>query len=204
MNNEDLYIEYPELKAKKEEFFGKELSGEDEPPRYEKEEIYQKYRSILMKDTGTGSINGETTSTINISEKDLQYCPFSYLKSTCLRNFIPTDGIEDYDYKTIHELILKNKGKLIKAPLWYKPPPIQIGPRRIGLEACCRIGCSRTENENDHFKACGGCHVPFYCSKECQTVDWKFRHKKVCKKSQKQREKMKKVSGMLEMFSGLK
>jgi hypothetical protein len=205
MHEDDLYIEHPELESKDDhdEFFGGRLSNEDEPLRFKNQKKFEKFRKIMMK--SEYPISGETESKINITEKELQYCPFSHLKSTCLRNFISTDGIEDGDYKSIHALILKNTGKVIKAPTWYKPPQIKYGPRRIGLKKCGRDKCPRTENETDHFKACGGCHVPFYCSKECQVADWKFRHKIVCKKSKEERDEVKLFASAfgnaIDMFS---
>jgi hypothetical protein len=188
MHEDDLYIDHPELASKDDydEFFGGRLNKDDEPARFKNKKKFEKFVKLSLMTNDP--ISGEKESKINIPENELQYYPFSHLKTHCLRNFLSTDGIEDGDYKSIHSLILENNGKVIKAPTWYKPPEIHFGPRRIGLKKCARMSCPRTENETNHFKACGGCHVPFYCSKECQVSDWKCRHKIVCQEAKKERE----------------
>jgi hypothetical protein len=40
---------------------------------------------------------------------------------------------------------------------------------------CAREGCS-----NEGMKECGRCHSAKYCSRECQTEDWKAWHKQSC------------------------
>jgi len=42
---------------------------------------------------------------------------------------------------------------------------------------CASEGCIKP-----HDKMCAGCKKVGYCSTECQTADWKRRHKRVCKK----------------------
>ena len=73
----------------------------------------------------------------------------------------------------------------------------QIIPRlvqRLGeswQRRCC-IGCGRVATspaEGALFKACGSCAGRFasYCSKACQTLDWKAGHKAVCLALREQR-----------------
>lgn len=44
--------------------------------------------------------------------------------------------------------------------------------------------CAKPASEDVKLKVCGGCGEVGYCSKECQTSDWKT-HKKFCKKKHK-------------------
>ncbi|KAI0149584.1 hypothetical protein GGR57DRAFT_504760 [Xylariaceae sp. FL1272] len=45
-------------------------------------------------------------------------------------------------------------------------------------EKCPKLGPLPLSELN----ACGSCKAPFYCSKDCQKVDWKGTHKALCKK----------------------
>ncbi|KAL7534338.1 hypothetical protein ACHAWF_004802 [Thalassiosira exigua] len=45
------------------------------------------------------------------------------------------------------------------------------------------IGCARECCSNPGTKSCNRCKIVRYCSRDCQVVDWKAGHKKVCKKS---------------------
>lgn len=38
--------------------------------------------------------------------------------------------------------------------------------------------CGQTD---ESLKRCSECHVAVYCSRECQTIDWKIQHKSLCK-----------------------
>ena len=51
------------------------------------------------------------------------------------------------------------------------------------------------------FSKCARCKLAYYCSKECQVVDWKSRHIKVCKKAAGQRASTANVGRMLQMMS---
>ena len=41
--------------------------------------------------------------------------------------------------------------------------------------------------KNGASKLCGGCLAVYYCDGECQTTDWKQRHKKQCKELKRER-----------------
>ena len=41
--------------------------------------------------------------------------------------------------------------------------------------------CSHCKTREGELRRCAKCHVAKYCSKECQSVDWKARHKKHCR-----------------------
>ena len=54
------------------------------------------------------------------------------------------------------------------------------GLSRHGSEMCCeRPGCGKLENADVRFQICGSCRTVNYCSRECQTLDWR-RHKGTC------------------------
>jgi len=46
---------------------------------------------------------------------------------------------------------------------------------------CNYVPCEKTEIMNENFKLCGACKKVKYCSPECQKLDWKDSHKKLCK-----------------------
>lgn len=49
-----------------------------------------------------------------------------------------------------------------------------------GLHCCSNPVCSNAERQPRQFSSCSRCKWAVYCSKECQSTDWK-RHKKECK-----------------------
>lgn len=49
-----------------------------------------------------------------------------------------------------------------------------------GLHHCSNPECSNAEKQPRQFSTCSRCKWAAYCSKECQSTDWK-RHKKECK-----------------------
>eukprot|EP00592_Proboscia_alata_P008327 CAMPEP_0194356890 /NCGR_PEP_ID=MMETSP0174-20130528/4449_1 /TAXON_ID=216777 /ORGANISM="Proboscia alata, Strain PI-D3" /LENGTH=577 /DNA_ID=CAMNT_0039126673 /DNA_START=248 /DNA_END=1981 /DNA_ORIENTATION=- len=49
-----------------------------------------------------------------------------------------------------------------------------------GLFQCANEGCHNVERQPRQFSTCSRCKWACYCSKECQSTDWK-RHKKECK-----------------------
>lgn len=64
-------------------------------------------------------------------------------------------------------------------------------------ERTCAV-CNKTAAEAGAEKAlrcCGACGEQFYCSRECQVLDWKQRHKKECRGK-------KKIPGLRERGSG--
>eukprot|EP00955_Chlamydomonas_euryale_P076655 362745-Chlamydomonas_euryale.AAC.7 len=48
-------------------------------------------------------------------------------------------------------------------------------PNAVGAARCAQLGC-----ENHGALKCGKCLQARYCSRECQTKDWKARHKAAC------------------------
>lgn len=124
---------------------------------------------------------------------------FYLFRSKMLRQMVPCD-----DAKNLAELADALERELENGtsppPSWYVFSGKNFGPRRIGLCECDNRGCYRIECEELKMSKCGGCGVPRYCSKECQKVDWKLRHKHVCKKANEDRDRIKKVSAMLEKF----
>ncbi|KAL2343460.1 hypothetical protein Fmac_004745 [Flemingia macrophylla] len=49
-----------------------------------------------------------------------------------------------------------------------------------GLRLCSHAGCGRPETRRHEFRRCSVCGAVNYCSRACQALDWKFRHKKEC------------------------
>ncbi|XP_028771926.1 F-box protein At1g67340 [Neltuma alba] len=49
-----------------------------------------------------------------------------------------------------------------------------------GLRLCSHVGCGRPETRRHEFRRCSVCGTVNYCSRACQALDWKFRHKVEC------------------------
>ncbi|KAF9485098.1 hypothetical protein BDN70DRAFT_989133 [Pholiota conissans] len=73
------------------------------------------------------------------------------------------------------------------------PKEIKKAAKDSTRRTCVR--CCTLEPKDVPFKACGGCHSAFYCSKECQKLDWAY-HKRSCLTAQKQR-RLEKLGGAL-------
>ncbi|KAJ7624136.1 hypothetical protein B0H17DRAFT_1188239, partial [Mycena rosella] len=51
----------------------------------------------------------------------------------------------------------------------------------LKVRACDNSKCPRPGlRSQDEFKQCRECLVSFYCSQECQIVDWRKRHREIC------------------------
>ncbi|XP_010531639.1 PREDICTED: F-box protein At1g67340-like [Tarenaya hassleriana] len=49
-----------------------------------------------------------------------------------------------------------------------------------GLRLCSHGGCGRPETRKHEFRRCSICGAVNYCSRACQALDWKLRHKAEC------------------------
>ncbi|OVA09532.1 zinc finger protein [Macleaya cordata] len=49
-----------------------------------------------------------------------------------------------------------------------------------GLRLCSHSGCGRPETRRHEFRRCSVCGAVNYCSRACQALDWKLRHKLEC------------------------
>ncbi|KAF5200690.1 F-box protein [Thalictrum thalictroides] len=49
-----------------------------------------------------------------------------------------------------------------------------------GLRLCSHDGCGRPETRRHEFRRCSVCGAVNYCSRACQALDWKMRHKIEC------------------------
>uniref|UniRef100_A0A5B7A066 MYND-type domain-containing protein n=1 Tax=Davidia involucrata TaxID=16924 RepID=A0A5B7A066_DAVIN len=49
-----------------------------------------------------------------------------------------------------------------------------------GLRLCSHAGCGRAETRRHEFRRCSVCGAVNYCSRACQALDWKMRHKAGC------------------------
>lgn len=49
-----------------------------------------------------------------------------------------------------------------------------------GLRLCSHVSCGRPETRKHEFRRCSVCGAVNYCSRACQALDWKLRHKAEC------------------------
>jgi len=49
-----------------------------------------------------------------------------------------------------------------------------------GLRLCSHSSCGRPETRRHEFRRCSVCGAVNYCSRACQALDWKLRHKADC------------------------
>ncbi|KAK9277376.1 hypothetical protein L1049_006919 [Liquidambar formosana] len=54
------------------------------------------------------------------------------------------------------------------------------GAPGVGLRMCSHVGCGRPETRRHEFRRCSVCGGVNYCSRACQALDWKLRHKAEC------------------------
>ncbi|CAL8993698.1 unnamed protein product [Prunus brigantina] len=60
---------------------------------------------------------------------------------------------------------------------WFAARDGSPGP---GLRLCSHVGCGRPETRRHEFRRCSVCGAVNYCSRACQALDWKLRHKAEC------------------------
>ncbi|XP_038713018.1 F-box protein At1g67340-like [Tripterygium wilfordii] len=60
---------------------------------------------------------------------------------------------------------------------WFATRGGSPGP---GLRLCSHAGCGRPETRKHEFRRCSVCGAVNYCSRACQALDWKLRHKADC------------------------
>ncbi|MCO5552850.1 hypothetical protein L7F22_006368 [Adiantum nelumboides] len=54
-------------------------------------------------------------------------------------------------------------------------------PPVLGLRLCSHASCGRPEMRKHEFRRCSACGTVNYCSRACQALDWKLRHKYHCR-----------------------
>ncbi|KAI3733346.1 hypothetical protein L6452_12789 [Arctium lappa] len=54
-----------------------------------------------------------------------------------------------------------------------------------GLRLCSHAGCGRPETRRHEFRRCSVCGAVNYCSRACQALDWKMRHKMECTQAER-------------------
>lgn len=129
---------------------------------------------------------------------------YRHVRSTMLRQLMSCDGATNInDLVNILQEEMKS-GTPSPVPEWYKYSTVTMGPRKIGYDGCSNRDCHRTESHDQpKFANCSKCKVSVYCSRECQVIDWRARHKKVCKKAAEEREKIERVGKMMQGLSDL-
>lgn len=60
---------------------------------------------------------------------------------------------------------------------WFE---LGLGGLGQGLRVCSHEGCGRPETRAHEFRGCSVCGMVNYCSRGCQALDWKLRHKMEC------------------------
>ncbi|XVE56578.1 hypothetical protein DITRI_Ditri04bG0022700 [Diplodiscus trichospermus] len=60
---------------------------------------------------------------------------------------------------------------------WFESKASELGQ---GLRLCSHNGCGRPETRAHEFRRCSVCGTVNYCSRGCQALDWKLRHKLEC------------------------
>ncbi|KII85468.1 hypothetical protein PLICRDRAFT_317343 [Plicaturopsis crispa FD-325 SS-3] len=52
---------------------------------------------------------------------------------------------------------------------------------------CENPKCQKSEEDGERFLRCSGCLEMYYCSRQCQSIDWKTSHRNICKETQRRR-----------------
>ena len=219
MSLEDIYYDYPELQTDTEKhvhsdefdyracvpaFVRETITNEPLPDAMGKEEFDERKPAF-----------GWTTTQIDELEKKAamdpvhEYVLYDRVKEMMLRRLISTSGAG-----TVKELCAILKAELeanttAPVPPWYKFSEQRTGPdfydrskkgRRFGYSKCERRDCTATEDLTTQFKQCSKCWMACYCSRDCQVMDWKERHKAVCKQAAKQGKMTAQAAAFQSMF----
>ena len=128
---------------------------------------------------------------------------FRMLRNKVLRMLIPCSGCADVPALVAVLRAELESGVPAAVPDWYTFSTVTMGPRKIGYDVCNNRGCFECEDLERKFSRCGGCKLPFYCSRKCQRADWKARHKHVCKNAAADAGGMADVSKMMQMLSDM-
>ncbi|MCF7900289.1 zinc finger MYND domain-containing protein [Candidatus Babeliales bacterium] len=94
-------------------------------------------------------------------------------------------GVDEHLLRRCSQVLLKKGNKNTQEIRHYHPVINQMFKDRgekTKLSIPCAACFKKQENMEDgiKMKKCGGCESIFYCSQECQKIDWK-KHKEVCK-----------------------
>ena len=127
---------------------------------------------------------------------------FQYLREKmCLSLISPSDCATNSDLCNILRAEVES-GVPAPVPEWYTFSEMRFGPRRLGYRKCDSRGCLKTETLlGSRFPQCSSCKLAAYCGKECQTADWKIRHKILCKKAKAEKDMTLRTSALLEAFA---
>ena len=127
---------------------------------------------------------------------------FRYIREKMLQQLISCSGAG-----SISDLceILRSElqcGAPSPAPAWYVFSTISMGPRKIGYSSCSHRGCLITESLTcAPFKKCSKCKLSWYCSEQCQGLDWVARHKVVCEKAAESRKQFEFAGSFFQKLS---
>ena len=110
-------------------------------------------------------------------------------------NHLHPQGEQHYDHHHLHPLtgsnwpLLSDFGCNVPAQEahpanrflaeWFSAGRV-VGLIGSGLRLCSHVGCGRPETRRHEFRRCSVCGTVNYCSRACQALDWKLRHKIEC------------------------
>lgn len=128
---------------------------------------------------------------------------FSLLRNQALQALVPCSGAATLDAVCAALLAELDAGAVAPLPAWYAWEPSNFGRgRRMGYFACDARSCWVTEDPERALLTCARCKKAKYCSKACQTEDWKARHKQLCGVKSDVDAASERVSAMLNRLSG--
>ncbi|EOA13700.1 hypothetical protein CARUB_v10026771mg [Capsella rubella] len=88
-----------------------------------------------------------------------------------LRSFLSIkEGEMTFPVKEIHPV-----NRFLKD--WFGPGGVKLSE---GLTMCSHDGCGRPETRANEFRRCSVCGTVNYCSRGCQALDWRVKHKVDC------------------------
>jgi hypothetical protein len=103
---------------------------------------------------------------------------FRMLQNTMAINLISCSGASSIDELIVILEDELERGEPSPIPEWYNFE--HASERGYGYHLCSARGCFATETLDIRFMSCSVCRIAYYCGVECQTKDWKQRHKFVC------------------------
>ncbi|KAA1471499.1 hypothetical protein DENSPDRAFT_837502 [Dentipellis sp. KUC8613] len=137
-------------------------------------------RAIEVKESGFGPGNKSTAVSQNtLGELYIKMDRLSEAEEMLQRALkIRNETGPQFDAAVTRENLghlYEKQGDLLKAK------EIRLQGASQGAMACGNFYCPKQIFERKDLQNCGRCRAVFYCSKPCQTADWKGRHREYCK-----------------------
>ncbi|KAM7273772.1 hypothetical protein ACFE04_028436 [Oxalis oulophora] len=120
----------------------------------------------------------ELAMSLSFSHYHHEVCHVTVLPDQCKLNLGQTGSNIMSSGQNVGPLLIKVHHVNVFLKEWYESG--MGGQLGNGLHLCSNILCGRPEFRVGEFRMCSICHKVRYCSRVCQELDWKLKHKFMC------------------------